>query len=144
MGRIHEPIEWKGGNVDIRKKLVIGTVSLTVLGGLGATAALAKTNAPAKAPTKAAKVVVSEPVGGTDTDNVQEGDQSGSDGPNTAPAALAAASLKVAPSGTKVGANPADEGGENSGEGESQGESDGPGGHEDPPGNVDHQFDGEE
>jgi hypothetical protein len=143
MGRIHEPIDWKGGNVDIRKKLVIGTVGLTVLGGLGATAALAKPNAPARAPAKAAKVVVSEPIGGTDTDNIQEGDQSGSDAPGTAPAA-AAASLKVGSSATKVGANPADEGGENSGEGESQGESDGPGGHQDPPGNVDHQFDGEE
>jgi hypothetical protein len=51
----------------------------------------------------------------TDTDNVQEGDQTGAEksDANEAPGAESA-------------------------------ESDGPGGHEDPPGNVDHQFDGEE
>lgn len=50
-----------------------------------------------------------------DTDNVQEGDQTSTD--NGA--------------GEASSSEPA-------------GESDGPGGHEDPPGNVDHQFDGEE
>jgi len=53
----------------------------------------------------------------TDGDNVQEGDQTG---PEVADA------------------------NEGSGTGSEGTESDGPGGHEDPPGNVDHQFDGEE
>jgi phage repressor protein C with HTH and peptisase S24 domain len=54
----------------------------------------------------------------TDTDDVQEGD----------------------PAGPEVAdANEAPEGAESEGA-----ESDGPGGHEDPPGNVDHEFEGEE
>jgi hypothetical protein len=60
----------------------------------------------------------SEATTGADTDNVQEGDQTSPD------------------TGTE---NEADETGS-----ESAGESDGPGGHEDPPGNVDHQNEGEE
>jgi hypothetical protein len=129
--------------VDLRRKLVLGTVAFTVLGGLGATAALARSSAPVKAPTKVARQVVSEPVGGTDTDNVQEGDQSGTDQPGTVPAAAAPASVKAGSNSKSL--NPAD----GSGEGENQGEGeggggDGPGGHQDPPGNVDHQFDGEE
>lgn len=50
-----------------------------------------------------------------DADNLQEGDQTSADD---------AAEPKEAESGSE--------------------ESDGPGGHEDPPGNVDHQFEGEE
>lgn len=64
--------------------------------------------------------VATEDQTGPDTDNVQEGDQTGSDG---------AASQAV--TGEQAGS-------------ESGGPSDGPGGHEDPAGNVDHQFDGEE
>lgn len=63
-----------------------------------------------------------EQTGGRDTDNIQlqQGDQTSADG---------AASQAV--TGEQAGS-------------ESGGPSDGPGGHEDPAGNVDHQFDGEE
>lgn len=60
-----------------------------------------------------------EQTGGKDTDNVQQGDQTGADGTDSQAAT-----------------------GEQSGN-ESGGPSDGPGGHADV-GNVDHQFDGEE
>ena len=56
-----------------------------------------------------------------DTDNVQQGDQ-------TSPDATAASTGEAS--------------GENTGE--NTGETDGPGGHADPAGNVDHQFDGQE
>jgi len=57
---------------------------------------------------------------GADTDNIQQGDQ-------TTPDTAGQASEST---------------GESSGE--SSGEADGPGGHADPAGNVDHQFDGQE
>ncbi len=57
-----------------------------------------------------------------DTDNVQQGDQ-------------------TAPDGT-AGESTTETAGESSGESSDQ--ADGPGGHEDPAGNVDHQFQGEE
>ena len=67
---------------------------------------------------------VSEATTAADTDSVQEGDQTtpdtGAEDPNAEPA------------------------GETESATESGTESDGPGGHEDPPGNADHQFDGEE
>lgn len=115
----------------------------------------------------------SEQPGGTDSDNIQEGDQTSPDGtmkqavPQSAHAAVAhpakavGQSLKAVKGATKVGGaagqsgtgttqsgtstGPADEG---SGEGEVSGESggagDGPGGHQDPAGDVNHEFDGEE
>jgi hypothetical protein len=124
--------------VDIRKKLVIGTVTLVALGGLGSTAAMAKSKAPAKAP----RIAASEPIPTTDPDTLQEGDQSTPDG--TALAAVSSSKGSVAPSSKST--SPAENSGEgeNQGEGESQGESDGPGGHADAPGNVDYQFDGEQ
>jgi hypothetical protein len=128
--------------VDIRKKLVIGSVTLVALAGLGSTAAMA---AKSKAPVKAPKTAVSEPIETTDTDNVQEGDQTTPDSPALAPLAsfkAAASSSKSTSSKATSSANPSE--GETSGEGESQTESDGPGGHEDPPGNVDYQFEGEQ
>ncbi len=76
--------------------------------------AIAKTGGSSK---PATAVEVTAP----DTDNVQEGDQSAPDNGTE---------------GTET------EGSEAAGE--TSQESDGPGGHEDPPGNVDHQFDGEE
>jgi hypothetical protein len=66
---------------------------------------------------------VSEAPTAADADSVQEGDQ-------TTPDTGAEAKAEAA--------------GETESETESGTESDGPGGHEDPPGNVDHEFDGEE
>ena len=81
---------------------------------------------PAAAPTPAAPVGQSEPVG-PDTDTLQQGDQTS---PDVAGAADAADASKAETSSTT----------ETTGA-----EADGPGGHEDPAGqNVDHQFDGEE
>ncbi len=67
----------------------------------------------------ASQAASGEQAGGADTDNVQQGDQTGSDG---------------AASQAETGEHAASESG---------GPSDGPGGHADV-GNVDHQFDGEE
>jgi hypothetical protein len=133
---VHDRLQ-RGGHVDIRKKLVIGSVTLVALAGLGSTAAMASKS---KAPVKAPKTAMSEPIETTDTDNVQEGDQTTPDSPALAPLA----SFKAASSSSKStsSANPAE--GETSVDGESQTESDGPGGHEDPPGNVDYQFEGEQ
>jgi hypothetical protein len=72
----------------------------------------------AKTPTqRQGSAATSEATTGADTDTIQQGDQSS---PDTSAEAT----------------------GETGGETTS--ESDGPGGHEDPAGNVDHQFDGEE
>jgi hypothetical protein len=60
----------------------------------------------------------SETTTGVDTDNVQDGDQT---------------SLDTGSEDVATGEA-----------GSGSGESDGPGGHEDPAGNVDHQFDGQE
>ena len=98
--------------MSIKKVFVIGSVALAALfvGGavVGATQAGSSSNAPAEEPQ------------GADTDNIQQGDQSGADDATEA----------NEPEG-KDGA-------------EGPGESDGPGGNEDPPGDVENEFDGEE
>lgn len=66
---------------------------------------------------KTATKPATEQITSVDTDNVQQGDQTS---PDTGTGGVEASSS------------------------ESAGESDGPGGHADPAGNVDHQFDGEE
>lgn len=89
---------------------------LAALGGV----AIAKTGSSSKSGS-AAEVTA------PDTDNVQEGDQTTPDnGVETA---------EADGTDTAEGTDTA---------GESAQESDGPGGHEDPAGNIDHQFDGEE
>ena len=87
--------------------VVIGTAMVLTLGGVAAFASSSTVVAKTSSESTAA-----------DTDDVQEGDQTG---PDTAESAET-----------------------EEGSGESAAESDGPGGHEDPAGNVDHQFDGEE
>jgi hypothetical protein len=81
-----------------------------------ATASGSKSQAPKSA---------NESTSAVDTDNIQQGDQTS---PDTATASSKATSTT-------------EQGGEGGGE---SGTSDGPGGHEDPAGNVDHQFNGEE
>jgi len=96
--------------------LMVVTASLAFAG-----VAVAKTGQKPAAPATSESTATTEST--VDTDNVQEGDQTTPDTQD----------------GTETGGEPAGESG-----GEATSESDGPGGHEDPPGNVDHQFDGEE
>jgi hypothetical protein len=102
------------------KRIAIAGVAVLALASLGG-AALAKTpaqrqNAPATS---------SETTTGADTDNIQEGDQTGPD--NGAEATSEAGGETTTETG-----------------GESATQSDGLGGHEDPAGNVEHQFQGQE
>ena len=98
-----------------KRAIVAGAAVLAITGATwGGVALASSTGSDSKAQPSAA--VSSEPEA-ADTDNVLEGDQTG---PDEADANEAADT-------------------------ETEGaESDGPGGHEDPPGNVDHEFDGEE
>jgi hypothetical protein len=107
----------------LKKFMVVGTAALAVLGSVTG-AALASSRG-AKAPAKPASSV-------TQT----------TDAATSVTASAKSASVKS--SNSKAGANPSESGSEGSGESESSGESDGPGGHEDPPGDVNHEFDGEE
>lgn len=96
--------------------LMVVTASLAFAG-----VAVAKTGQKPVAPATSESTATTESTTEADTDNVNEqvGDQSAPD--------------------TQEGTETAGETG-----GEAPGESDGPGGHADAPGNVDHQFNGEE
>ncbi|MGH3498745.1 MAG: hypothetical protein ACRDP1_14885 [Nocardioidaceae bacterium] len=81
---------------------------------------------------------------GPDTDNVQQGDQTGPD--NAAPAPDKAGTVRQTSQHVAAAAhhskNAQDTSGapsENQGEHETSGGNDGPGGHQDPPGDVQHQ-----
>ena len=109
---------------------IAGTaVAVLALGGSGIGTAVAS-SAGARAPA-AVRAGHSEPAG-PDTDAIQQGDQTSPDN-----AAAAAARAVKAQSGT------ADNPGE-AADSENSGPSDGPGGHADPAGNVQHEFDGVE
>ena len=103
--------------MDIKKTLVGGTAVLMLIGSVGGAALASSRHAAAP------KAATSETTTGADTDNIQQGDQ-------TTPDVAGQASETTGESS-----------GESSGE---TGPSDGPGGHADPAGNVDHQFDGQE
>jgi hypothetical protein len=132
-----------------KKLLVIGTAAVAVLASV--TGAAMASGRGVKAPTRPAAEMT-----GTDTDNIQAGDQTSPDGGIQAPegAATALTSAKSTSKATastkatsaKSSASSGDENsGVGSGEGENSGESDGPGGHEDPPGqDVNHEFNGQE
>ncbi|CAN5663075.1 hypothetical protein BH18ACT15_BH18ACT15_01420 [soil metagenome] len=81
----------------------------------------------------AAKGGAAEEPGGPDTDNIQQGDQSAPDTQTQANAAV----------GKATKAKSSEPGSETETDTEN-GPSDGPGGHADPAGNVDHQFEGVE
>jgi hypothetical protein len=102
------------------KRIAIAGVAVLAMASLGG-AALAKT--PTQRPN--APATSSEATTGADTDNIQEGDQAG---PDTGAEATSEAGGETT---TETG-------------NESATEPDGPGGHEDPSGNVDHQFQGQE
>jgi hypothetical protein len=96
------------------KRMAATGIVVLMMSALGGVALASSSSDPQNAP------AVSEAATAADTDSVQEGDQTTPD----------------------TGAEKAEA--ESAGETESATESDGPGGHEDPPGNVDHEFDGEE
>ena len=97
----------------IKKLLIAASVALAAASISGIAYGAAQASTPSNPPSE-------EQPQAADTDNIQEGDQSGADDATEA----------KTPEG-KDGA-------------ESPGESDGLGGHEDPPGDVNHEFDGEE
>jgi hypothetical protein len=99
------------------KKLLASALGLAVTLGISGGALAASHSSKAR----------SEPVAAADTDTVQQGDQTTPDTTTTSQEARSSES-------GSTGSEPSNEG---------QG-SDGPGGHEDPAGNVDHQFDGQE
>ncbi|MDX6285836.1 MAG: hypothetical protein QOG53_1321 [Frankiales bacterium] len=123
----------------IHRPLAIAAGLALAAGGLGTGVAFAATgsNAPTKPAvvstvvTKAPAAVAApaapakaKPAAPTDADNVQEGDQTT---PDTGSEAAEAPGTEAPETGT-----------------ETESPSDGPGGHEDPAGNVDHQFEGTE
>jgi hypothetical protein len=80
---------------------------------------------------------VAEKIGGRDTDTIQSGDQRT---PDKGAAKASSAASAAAPEAGAVSENSTSE----SATGESSTPSDGPGGHEDPPGNVDYQSESQE
>jgi hypothetical protein len=119
----------------LQHKLIGSGAVLLALGGVGTATALAQASGAATSPAvhaPAAKATTAEPVEGTDTDNIQSGDQTTPD----VPAAKATSLTKVSSSK----ASPSES--ESTTESET-GPSDGPGGHEDPPGDVQNEQTGE-
>jgi hypothetical protein len=108
-----------------RKLLAIGA-TVVGFGGAGAVAAVAQTSTTTKP-----AVVTPAPA---ETDTVQQGDQTTPDVPGAVEKADPAEKPGTPEAGTA----------EKPGTSETGTANDGPGGHADPPGNVDHQFDGQE
>jgi hypothetical protein len=111
----------------IKKTIAVTAATLALSGAALGGVALASSGGAGSKADNATTTEVSGSTGAsgensaTDTDNVQEGEQTGPE---------------------KADAN--EEPGTETGSETEGAESDGPGGHEDPPGNVDHQFEGEE
>jgi hypothetical protein len=114
------PNKRRCSNMFVKHKLAGAAAVLVALAGFGTATAMAQTSTTPK-PTVSAPAP--EPVAGPDTDTVQSGDQTT---PDVAGAAGKEATTPESANGTETGAP-----------------SDGPGGHEDPPGNVDNQQQGE-
>ncbi len=112
-----------------KKLIAVAAVGLGVLSVAGA--AVAATHG--KTATKPATGQVTS----VDTDNVQQGDQ-------TSPDNAAETTKTVDTDNVQEGDQTSSDNSAEESTSETAGESDGPGGHEDPPGNVDHQFEGEE
>jgi hypothetical protein len=115
---------------------------LAAFAALGALAVGGSAFASAQQPAKSVAPVVSEPVGGPDTDSIQSGDQTT---PDTVTAAARTSTAAEAP-GTEQPAAGEQPGAAEQPGSESAANSDGPGGHADEPGNAsaDHQFNGAE
>lgn len=124
--------------MEIKKKMAIATIGVLGLAGVGVGTALGQSGdakSPTQPPAVAATVQAQAPAPeapeapeppGPDTDMVQEGDQTTPDAPG-------------ADNGTETPEN-----GEKAGVEEPGDENLPGGGHADPPGNVDHQFEGRE
>jgi hypothetical protein len=111
-----------------------------------ATAAVAFASQGSDKPSHAgkAKTHLAEPAEAAtpDTDNIQEGDQTSPDKPKAA--ATRTAKVKASNVALTTAAEAETEPPESETGSESESPSDGPGGHEDPPGDVNHEFEGEE
>ena len=118
--------------MDITRKIATAAVVVLALGGAGAGTAVASSHSPARAHPASA-----EPTS-PDTDNLQVGDQTSPD-VTVGPAAKAASSTRAGASHAKGGGS----GVENGSESENA-PGDGPGGHADPSGDVQHEFNGVE
>ena len=114
------------------RKVATAVVAALALAGAGVGTAVAASHGPVRAHQASSEST------GPDTDNLQVGDQTSPDR-SAAGAAKAAGSARIGASHARAGAS----GDESTGENENAPE-DGPGGHADPAGNVDHQFDGVE
>jgi len=114
------------------RKVATAVVAALALAGAGAGTAVAASNGPSRA-----HQASSEPTA-PDTDNLQVGDQTSPDS-SAAGAATAASSARIGASHARAGAS----GDESTSENENAPE-DGPGGHADPSGDVQHEFNGVE
>jgi hypothetical protein len=116
--------------MNITRKIATTAVVVLALGGAGIGTAVASSHGAARAHPASA-----EPTS-PDTDNLQVGDQTSPDTPAVS-AAQAAGSARAGASHAKSDGSGEENGSENDA-------SDGPGGHADPSGNVQHEFDGVE
>jgi hypothetical protein len=116
--------------MQIKKIVTVVAATLVLTGAVVGGAAVASSRHPVGANVNPGKHSVTQRTASssTDRDTVQQGDQTGPETPD--------------PTGA-TGAGSGDETGTESGT-ESETSSDGPGGHEDPSGTVDHQFEGTE
>jgi hypothetical protein len=110
-----------------RKLLAIGA-TVVAFGGVGAVAAVAQTST-------STKPAVVTPAPSKETDTLQQGDQTTPDVPGAA---------ETPDPSEKPTTSAATAAGEKPATSETETTNDGPGGHQDPPGAVDHQFDGQE
>ncbi len=120
--------------MNTKDKLIGAGAVLLAFGGLGSAAAFASTPTPPAVDAKASvkQAVAPEPVSATDNDTTQSGDQTTPDVPGVAetPDPNEKPDAKEAPGTQTKDAT------------ETGVDADGPGGHADPPGQVDNQQDG--
>jgi hypothetical protein len=110
------------------RKLLATGATVAAFGGVGAVAAVAQTST-------STKPAVVTPAPSKDTDTLQQGDQTTPDVPGAA---------ETPDPSEKPTTSAVTTSGEKPATSETETANDGPGGHQDPPGNVDHQFDGQE
>ncbi|MBK5290038.1 MAG: hypothetical protein JJE46_16410 [Acidimicrobiia bacterium] len=128
--------------MNTKNKLIGAGAVLLAFGGLGTAVASASTADTTKPPTVQSSVstknATTEPTSATDTDNVQQGDQTSPDAPGAVETPDPNQKADTPEAGDK-----ADSSTESPTETESASDADGPGGHQDPPGQVDNQQEGQ-
>ena len=131
--------------MNMKQKLTGAGAVLLAFGGLGSAAAFASSSTPPAVHAKASvtKAVAPDPVSATDSGTTQSGDQTTPDVPGVAetPDPNEKPDAKEAP-GTETKDTKEAPGTEAKDATESGADADGPGGHADPPGQVDNQQDG--